>query len=68
MSRLCRSSVETGLESRPFRPCGQPATEAVRVGSMLCHYCGQHAAAARRFVEQMRSRDIVDIQRRNGRA
>lgn len=61
--RTCGTSVKTGLESPMFQACGKPSTEAVAVGLRVCHYCAEHAAAARRFVEQQGQSKIVGIQR-----
>jgi hypothetical protein len=58
---LCRTNVPSG---GGFAPCGKPAPFGVRVGLVNCHYCQEHAEAARRFVEGIGVEGIAEIQRR----
>jgi hypothetical protein len=47
-----------------FFPCGKPVTRTESIGSMRCGYCDEHAAAARRFVEEQGQAAIAAIQQR----
>jgi hypothetical protein len=63
----CRTSVEIkdgAGEFLRFEACGKPTFASVLVGGVLCHYCLEHAAAARRFVESQGNEAIAEIQRR----
>lgn len=57
----CKTSIQVG---NAFLVCGKPVEEIVRVGLHLCGYCAEHAASARRFVEQQGRAKLVDIQQR----
>jgi len=63
-SRICQTSVPTGLGRPMFRACGRPITRAVVFGSKVCHYCDEHAAAAERFVQRKGQAAILEIERR----
>lgn len=60
----CQTSVETGLNEPMFRACGKPATESVSVGVKMCHYCAEHAADARGYVESQGNAKIAELQHR----
>lgn len=60
----CKTGVRTGLASPMFKDCGEPATELVLVGSILCRYCPTHAEEARRYVEKQTQAKIAETQRR----
>jgi hypothetical protein len=62
-ARTCRTGVPDG---EGFRDCGKPATESVQMGLKLCHYCAEHAAAARRWAEGQGQEKIADTQRKMG--
>lgn len=63
--RTCRTSTrvlpDNGIDYH-FVACGKPATQSVLVGLMLSHYCDEHAAAARRFVEKQGQASIIGTQ------
>ncbi len=65
--RLCRTGVEikdaAGNHIR-FENCGLPTVQAVMVGVIECHFCLEHAAEARRYVESQGVEKITSIQQR----
>lgn len=60
--RNCQTSVDA--PDGGFIACGKPALFVVQIGDKRCWYCLEHAASARRFVEQIGQKYVTDIQSR----
>lgn len=65
MNRTCRTGVDDPARPGSFKDCGKPVTQQVLVGHVVCHYCDEHAAAARRYVESQGQAKIAEIQSRD---